>query len=309
MQQENITGNIPAELKTLRDYLRWGLTQFNQADLFYGHGTDNAWDDIVNLVLTALDLPFDLDKALLAARLTSTEKQMLYQLITQRVLEKKPTAYLTNHSWFANLPFYVDERVIIPRSPIAELINNGFSPWLVNHEVTDILDLCTGSGCIAIACAYVFPECNVDAVDISEDALEVAAINVKKHDLTDRVKLIQSDLFAEIPRNKHYDLIVSNPPYVSESEYTLLPAEYHHEPRLALEAKASGLAVVEHILQDAEQHMKAHGILVIEVGNTQTEMENKYPDFPFLWLEFSHGGRGIFLMTKEQLIQFNKLYK
>lgn len=299
---------VTKELTSLRDYLRWGLTQFNQAELFYGHGTDNAWDDVLQLLLGGLHLPYELDRDLLDSRLTSHERQSVYQLIMQRVQKKIPTAYLIKQSWFADLPFYIDERVIIPRSPIAELITNGFSPWLLNQHVTDVLDLCTGSACIAIACAYEFSESEVDAVDISQEALEVAAINVKKHHLEDRVHLIHSNLFEKIPAKKQYDLIVSNPPYVAESEYETLPVEYQHEPELALTAGESGLVIVDKILRQAKQHLKPHGILVVEVGNSQANLVEKYPDFPFLWLEFSHGGEGVFLLTAEQLTYFNNLY-
>ncbi len=214
---------------------------------------------------------------------------------------------MTHEAWFAGLPFYVDERVIIPRSPIAELINKHFEPWLEPENVMSVLDLCTGSGCIAIACALALPHARIDAVDLSTDALSVAQKNVEKYDLVDRVRLIESDLFQSIPAEK-YDLIISNPPYVSESEWQELPAEYHHEPRLALEAGKEGLDVVSRMLNQAAQHLTENGVLIVEVGNSAMALEKAFPDLPFLWLEFEQGGEGVFLLTAEQL-RSHKLVK
>jgi ribosomal protein L3 glutamine methyltransferase len=228
-------------------------------------------------------------------------------LIIRRIEERIPAAYLTNEAWFAGMPFFVDDRVIIPRSPIAELIEQGFSPWLTHQEANYILDLCTGSGCIAIACATEFPDAEVDAVDISKEALEVAEINVKKHFVASQVQLIQGDLYDKISRK--YNLIVSNPPYVSSEEYNTLPSEYHHEPEVALKAEDSGLAIVKRILQGATQHLLPEGILVVEVGNSQEALIETYPEVPFLWLEFEKGGEGVFLLTAEQLKEFENLFK
>jgi ribosomal protein L3 glutamine methyltransferase len=227
------------------------------------------------------------------------ERRYLCSLIVRRVKDRVPAAYLTREAWFAGLPFYVDERVIVPRSPIAELIESGFSPWLDNQDVAHILDLCTGSGCIAIACALAFPESQVDAVDISKEALEVAAINAKKHHVVAQTRLIEGDLWESITGK--YDLIVSNPPYVNEQEYADLPLEYKHEPQLALEARQEGLEIVERILKKAHEHLLPHGILVVEVGNSQEALQAKYPEVPFIWLEFERGGEGVFLLTADSL--------
>jgi ribosomal protein L3 glutamine methyltransferase len=303
MNLENLNlGQVSQELFTIRDYMRWGYSRFNAANLFYGHGTDNAWDEIVYLVLSALHLPPDLSSDLLNATLTTMERRYLCELIVRRIEERIPAAYLTQEAWFAGLPFHVDKRVIVPRSPIAELIESGFSPWLDNEDVTHVLDLCTGSGCIAIACALAFPGSQVDAVDISKEALEVAAINAKKHHVEDHTRFIQGDLFDQVTGK--YNLIVSNPPYVCEQEYVDLPAEYKHEPQLALEARQEGLEIVERILKKAKEHLLPNGVLVVEVGNSQESLQAKYPDVPFIWLEFERGGEGVFLLTADSLNLF-----
>jgi len=291
---------VAAELKTIADFLRLGLTQANQVELWYGHGTDNAWDEMLALVLGSLKLPLDVDPILLQARLTKSEKIFLATQLKKRLVDKIPVPYLTNEAYFAGQSFYVDERVLIPRSPLAELIEQRFNPWLEETDVSQILDLCTGSGCIAISCAYAFPEANVDAVDISPDALNVAKMNVKRHDLENSVKLIQSNLWQNVP-NKRYDVIVSNPPYVSHEEMKTLPAEYRHEPTLALEANNKGLEIVESILAHAKDYLTQHGLLVVEVGNTEAALVEAYPDLPFLWLEFERGGQGVFVLTADQL--------
>lgn len=291
--------NNIGELYTIRDFLRWAVSQFNEAGLFYGHGTDNSWDEALALILHSLHLPYDINPAVLDARLTLSEREKLSQLIQRRVQERIPTAYLTHEAWFAGLPFYVDERVLIPRSPIAELIENQFQPWLT-EPVDTILDLCTGSGCIAIACAKAFPESVVDATDISPDALAVAKINLLRHEVDEQVHLIQADLFDGL-EEKQYDLIVSNPPYVNAIEMADLPAEFHHEPRLGLAAGEEGLDIVTRILQQAKKYLSPQGILVVEVGNSEYALSEKYPHAPFTWLEFQRGGGGVFLLTAEQL--------
>lgn len=298
--------NVTEELLTLRDYIRWAYSRFNVAHLYYGHGTDNAWDEAVNLILTSLHLPPDASPDLLNSRLTLVERREICELIIRRIEERVPAAYLTKEAWFAGLPFYIDQRVIIPRSPLAELIEKEFSPWLDPSAVYHILDLCTGSGCIAIACACAFIGVEVDAVDISPQALEVAKINVEKHHLEDQVHLIESDLYEQV--TEKYDLIVSNPPYVSTKEYKSLPKEYHHEPIIALEAKDEGLALVRKIILGAAEHLTPQGILVVEVGNSQDALCKRYPQVPFIWVEFERGGEGVFVLPAHEVQQFQHLF-
>jgi ribosomal protein L3 glutamine methyltransferase len=289
---------LTQELTTIRDYIRFAFSRFNASNLYYGHGTDNAWDEAMQLVLSALELPPDCERDLLKAKLTMVERRELCEYIFRRI-DGVPIAYLTKKAWFAGLPFYVDKRVIIPRSPFAELIETGFAPWLNNQETRKILDLCTGSGCMAIACALTFEDSQVDAVDISKDALEVAKINVNKHHVTESVHLIESDLFENVVAR--YDLIICNPPYVSEEEYTSLPKEYQHEPALALKAKEHGIDIIKRVLKEAGNYLKPDGCLFLEVGNCQQLLTETFPETPFLWLEFARGGEGILLLTKEQL--------
>ncbi|HET9843563.1 MAG TPA: 50S ribosomal protein L3 N(5)-glutamine methyltransferase [Gammaproteobacteria bacterium] len=292
------------ELVTIRDFIRWAVSHFNQANLVFGHGTDNAWDEAVHLVLSSLRLAPGSDQNVLEAKLTHTERKQIVINIERRVKERIPVPYLIQEAWFAGLNFYVDERVIIPRSPIAELIEEEFSPWVESENVHHILDLCTGSGCIAISTALAIPHAQIDAVDINQDALDVAAINVKKFAVQENVRLIQSDLFEKL-EDKKYDIIVTNPPYVRTEEYHFLPKEFHHEPKLALEAGEDGLQVVGRILQSAQNHLTPKGILIVEVGLLQENLEAKYPDVPFTWLQFERGGEGVFLLTAEELKEFN----
>ena len=288
------------DFKSIIDFLRFGFSEANANDLYYGHGTDNAWDDIVALVFGSLSLPLDLDPILLYGRLTAAEKTRLGQQLHRRIQDHVPVPYLTNKAYFCDLEFYVDERVLIPRSPIAELINQQFSPWIYDTKVHKILDLCTGSGCIAIACGYAFPDAEIDAVDISPDALAVAAINSNNHGMQDSLMLIESDCFEAVPPTR-YDIIVSNPPYVGHDEMQTLPHEYMHEPTLALETSNNGLAIVEKILRTAQNYLSEHGILVVEVGNSEEALVEAYPDVPFTWLDFERGGHGVFLLTYQQL--------
>lgn len=291
---------ISNELMTIKDFIRYATSQFNAAGLYYGHGTDNAWDEAVALVLRTLHLPHDITPTILDARLTLQERETLLELIDKRVKKRVPVAYLIHEAYFAGLSFYVDERVLIPRSPIAEMIENQFSPWIAEDNVHHILDLCTGSGCIAIACAKAFPEAQVDASDISSDALTVAKMNVLRHHVEDQVHLIESDLFNQIPP-KQYDIIVSNPPYVDAADMASLPAEYLHEPQLGLASGKDGLDCALRILRDAKKYLKPQGILVVEVGNSESTLADQYPDLPLTWIEFERGGGGVFILTAEQV--------
>lgn len=290
------------ELVSVIDFLRFSLSCAIEAQLYYGHGTDNAWDDIRSLILRSLSLPYDVDESLLSGRLTSSEKKYLCQQLEKRINQRVPVPYLIKEAYFCGLSFYVDERVLIPRSPIAELITEQFAPWIDPDNVHRILDLCTGSACIAIACCDAFPEALVDAVDISKEALAVAAINRSRLAVDAQLTLIESDCFAQVPAQR-YDIIVSNPPYVSKEEMQTLPDEYRHEPVLALEASNNGLLIVDKILQQAHEYLSDEGILVIEVGNSEEALCDAYPLVPFTWLEFTQGGQGVFVITKQQLME------
>jgi len=301
------SSELISTLTTTRDYIRWATSRFNQAQLHFGHGSPTALDEAVALVLHTLHLPYDLTDTYLNAVLTLQERDALLGMIERRINERKPAAYLTHEAIFAGLSFYVDERVLVPRSPIAELIAQRFSPWIYEDDVTSILDLCTGSGCIAIACALAFPEADVDAVDISKDALAVAEINVAKHQLEGVVALFQSDLFADLPPDR-YDIIVSNPPYVSLAEWLDLPAEFHAEPDLALKAGETGLDTVLRILAKAGDFLTEQGILVVEVGSSAQTLQDLFPEVPFCWLDFERGGDGVFLLTADQVNQHHETF-
>ena len=299
-----------SELHTIQDMLRWSVSRFAAADIWYGHGTDNPWDEAVQLVLPTLYLPLDIPEDMYRARLTSSERHRIVERVIRRVSDRIPVAYLTNKAWFCGHEFYVDERVLVPRSPVGELINNRFA-GLINHEPHHILDMCTGSGCIAIACAYAFPEAEVDAVDISTDALAVTEQNIAAHGLESNVTPIRSDLFRGLPETQ-YDLIVTNPPYVDEEDMGDLPDEYRHEPELGLAAGRDGLKLVRRILACAPNYLSDQGVLICEVGNSMVHMIDQYPDVPFTWLEFDNGGDGVFMLTKQQIIDAQhhfKIYK
>lgn len=292
---------IATDLITLRDLIRWGTSQFNAAELSFTQGMPSAIDEAAYLCLSALHLPPDFSVEYFDCVLTMDERLDVLDLFQQRIVQRKPSAYITNESWFSGLSFYVDERVLIPRSPIAELIQQQFSPWVYPDQVNTILDMCTGSGCIAIACAYAFEQAQVDASDISADALAVAEINRQHHGLESRVNLIESNLFESIPA-KRYDIIVSNPPYVSEAEMEQLAAEFDFEPgSLALTAGKQGLDLVLPMLLKAADFLTDEGVLIVEVGYSQTALEEALPEVPFLWIDFEFGGEGVFLLTAGQL--------
>ena len=301
--------SVSRQLHTIGDYFRFAASKFNQAELYFGHGSDNAWDEAITLVMHILDLPDQLTEQVMACRLLDDEKAAVLAIIDRRICENIPAAYLTNHARFANLSFYVDDRVLVPRSPIGEYIEKQFSPFIdEQYPPARILDLCTGSGCIAIACAYAFPDAEVDALDLSVGALNVAQINIENHGLSEQVIPIQSDVFSGIP-GLSYDLIVSNPPYVDQEDVNSLPQEYIHEPEMGLGCGEDGLDIVRKILAEAADHLNENGLLICEVGNSQIHVEAVYPEVPFTWLTFERGGHGVFMLTKTQLTQYAETFK
>ena len=297
---------VVEDLATIQDMMRWAYSYFNASDLYYGHGYDNAWDEAQQLVLVALYLPADVPEAMYQSRLTLVEKERVIHLIETRLGTRQPVAYLTNSAWFCGSEFYVDERTIVPRSPIGELIMQKFA-GLIDHEPKRILDMCTGSGCIAIACAQQFLEAEVDAVDLSLDALDVAQINIERHGLAERVFPISSDLFNDIPQDK-YDLIVTNPPYVDEEDLDDMPQEFHFEPEMSLGSGADGLDITKRILAQAADYLTDNGVLVCEVGNSMVHLIEQFPTVPFNWIEFKNGGLGVFSLTRVQLVEHLHLF-
>lgn len=288
-------------LKTIRDCMRYGASLFRASGLYFGHGTDNAFDEAAWLVLDRLHLPLDLPESWWDSRLARWERQRVLERLQERVVTRKPAAYLTGEAWFMGLPFFVDSRVLVPRSPIAQLLEQELSPWVDPEGVARILDLGTGSGCIGIAAASVFPDAEVWLSDISPDALCVARSNRLRHGLEDRVHLVQSDVFAGMDRDLRFDVILSNPPYVDSRDLADMPDEFRHEPVRGLAAGEDGLDIVRQILRDARAFLAARGVLIVEVGNSQAAVEEAFPDIPFTWLDFAEGGAGVFLLRAEQL--------
>ncbi len=294
------------ELHTIRDFIRFCVSAMNSGDVFLGHGTDDVFAEATALVMQNLNLMWDANEEILDARLLSSEKKAILGMLRRRIVDRIPLAYLTNIAYFCDLPFYVDERVLIPRSPVAELIRARFSPWLQEDPET-VLDLCTGSGCIAIALAEVFENALVDAVDISPDAMEVAALNIDHHEMDGRVELIQSDLFKQLG-SQRYDLIVSNPPYVSAGSMADLPEEYSYEPEQALLAGRDGLDLVRVILAEAADHLTVDGLLVLEVGESRWNLEQEYPEVDFEWVNLESLAEGVLVLTAEQCRVYQALF-
>jgi len=330
------------DLLTIRDYLRYAASQFAASEIFFGHGTDNVWDEAVHLVMRSLHLPLENNTQFLDARLTRDERVLILERVGRRINERVPLAYLLGEAWFMGMPFHIDERVLVPRSPIGELIENGFQPWLGDKPLGEawfmgmpfhidervlvprspigeliengfqpwlgdkpverILDLCTGSGCIGIGAASVFEDARVDLSDISPEALAVAESNIELHELRDRVRTVQSDVFENIIGR--YDIIVSNPPYVDAEDLSDMPREFHHEPALGLAAGNDGLDIAHRIIAGAAEHLSPKGLLVVEVGNSWVALDEAYPDLPMTWLEFSNGGDGVFAISEQDLRQW-----
>ena len=289
-----------SEVKSLREMIHFGAAGFESASLYYGHGTDNALDEAAYLAFFAIKEAPDYSDERLDLNLTKENIIAINEVFQKRIDTRQPAAYLTHEAWFAGLPFYVNENVLVPRSPIAELIEEQFQPWVVPEKITRILDLCTGSGCIAIACAMAFPDAEVDAADISKAALEVAEKNKVKHKLENRLNIIESDLFGNL-EGRRYDLIVSNPPYVDAEDMANLPDEYRHEPELGLTAGNNGLDLVIPMLRDAKHHLNPEGVLIVEVGNSEEALAEKFPDVSFMWLSFEYGGDGVFMLDAKEV--------
>ncbi|MEI7430896.1 MAG: 50S ribosomal protein L3 N(5)-glutamine methyltransferase [Betaproteobacteria bacterium] len=289
------------ELFTLRDLMRFSVSRFTEADLFFGHGTDNAWDEAAYLLLHTLHLPIDRLEPFMDARLTSDERTTALKIIERRITERLPAAYLTNEAWLGEYCFYVDQRVIIPRSHIAELLQEQLSPWIDDPwAIHNVLDLCTGSGCLAILAALAFPESKVDAIDLSPDALAVAKRNVDDYGLQARIELIQSNALAEV-QEKKYDVIISNPPYVNAESMATLPEEYRREPELALASGEDGLDFVRGLLKEAKEHLNPNGLLVVEIGHNRDELEIAFPELTFTWLDTNAGDNFVFMLRREEL--------
>jgi ribosomal protein L3 glutamine methyltransferase len=298
----NIHTAASTELLTIRDWLRYAVSQFEASDIFYGHGTDNAYDEAVWLVMSALHLPMDTLNNFFDARITNVERSKLSQLLEQRISSHTPTAYLVKEAWLQGLKFFVDERVLVPRSFIAELLNDDLNPWIEYPELVEsAADICTGSGCLGIMLASAFPNAAVDVVDISTDALDVANINIANYGLEDQITAIQSDMFTAL-KGRKYDVIISNPPYVDAPSMAELPAEYRNEPQIALGSGNDGLDHTHTLLREAGHYLNENGILIVEIGHNRDALQAAYPNIAFNWLEVSSGNEFVFLLTKAQLL-------
>ncbi len=298
---------LSEELFTIRDWLRFTVSQFEESDIFFGHGTNNSYDEAVWLIMSALHLPHDTLNNFLDAVITEKERKNLAHLIEQRIIKRTPTAYLLREAWLRGFKFYVDERVIVPRSFIAELLDfnetgeHGLQPWIEHPELINAAaDICTGSGCLGILLANAFPDAMIDVIDISPDAIAVANININNYGLQDQITAIQSDMFAALA-GKTYDLIISNPPYVDAPSMATLPTEYRNEPQLALGSGVAGLDHTHTLLTHAAKYLNDDGILVVEIGHNRAALLDAYPDLPFTWLQVESGNQFVFLLTKEQL--------
>ncbi|UAJ65515.1 50S ribosomal protein L3 N(5)-glutamine methyltransferase [Candidatus Schneideria nysicola] len=299
--------DILKEIISIRDILRWTISQFNQSDIYYGHGTDNPVDEALQLVLSSLFLPLNLPSEMYSSRLTLSERSKIFDLVRIRIQQYIPVSYLINKSWFCGLEFYIDERVCIPRSPIGELIRNNFMN-LLSCSPRYILDMCTGSGCLAIASAYIYPKAQIDAVDISAEVLEVTKYNIYQHNLENRVIPIQSDLFTNVPKKQRYDLILTNPPYVNQKSLQELPREFYAEPQISLYGgDEDGLNLVDQILYNAVDYLTEDGIMICEVGESRLYMNQRYPQKSFCWINLKDGGDGVFMITRQQLLKYFKI--
>jgi ribosomal protein L3 glutamine methyltransferase len=299
---------ILEKINTINELITHGEQLFDAAELYFGHGTDNSADEAAYIVLfltNNLPIPENINTDV---RVSVNEKKKIIDVFNRRINEKTPAAYLLGEAWFVGMPFIVSEDVLVPRSPFAELIGDQFSPWVNVNKVHNILDLCTGSGCIGIGCATFFPDATVDLADISEKALSIAKRNIEKHDLSNRVSTVQSDLYGGL-NDKSYDLIVCNPPYVGHDELSSLPDEFYKEPQIGLDGGVSGLDLVHNILAGASDYLNDGGFLYVEVGNTDEVLQECYPSVPFLWQEFEYGGHGVFMLTKQQLIEYKNLFQ
>lgn len=295
-----------SRLRTVRDLLRFAVSRFNKSCLFFGHGSASAYDEAAYLILHTLHLPLDRLEPFLDARLTATELEQVLGVIERRAADRIPAAYLTKEAWLGDFSFYVDERVLIPRSFIAELLREQLAPWIEEpDDVSTALDLCTGSGCLAILLAWAFPNAAVDAADISTEALQVATKNVAGYRLEQRISVVQSDLFTGLA-NRRYDLIISNPPYVNADSMAALPEEYRHEPRTALASGEDGLDATRAILKNAADHLTERGMLIVEIGHNRNALEEAFPYMPFTWLQTSAGDELVFLLKREELLQRGK---
>lgn len=299
-RSQDVWQEASEQLQTARDVIRFGATQMAQSDIYFGHGTDNAWDESVYLLLEVLQFPWSLLDAILDAKLTESEREQILHLYLRRINERKPAAYLVGRAWFAGMPFLVNEHVLVPRSPFAELIEKQFSPWL-QESPQRILDLCTGSGCIGIATAMAFPEAMVDLSDISAQAVDVAWQNIDYHQLDDRVRAIESDLFSNI--DQQYDVIITNPPYVDKEDLDSMPREYHHEPEIALASGEDGLDFTRRLLCDAKHRLSDNGLLFCEVGNSWWALDEAFPELNLTWIEFENGGHGVFVIDAKTLAE------